>query len=240
MTQSSNSVLGRWSSHPMRSALAAARRFRFTAPGVRHMRSSTWAWWKPALALSLAAAAPRNVRAQSTAEAFSPLPAMHSRVAISTEISTPSSATSRRSRWPRSRPPPRMPACLAICSASDRITANRDRLVHDAKQAAITLAGSGYCRAHRSRYPGRRRKRAGNAEAGRLPDAAGRLRQRPRREGSRTRRPHPVRRRVPAGTLVSEQYFLDLEREAFLSLCGERKTQERIAYTLSTGKPLRN
>ena len=34
--------------------------------------------------------------------------------------------------------------------------------------------------------------------------------------------------------------FLDLEREAFVSLCGERKTQERIAHTLKTGKPLRN
>ncbi len=41
-------------------------------------------------------------------------------------------------------------------------------------------------------------------------------------------------------TSVSEQYLLDLEREAFLSLCGERKTQERIAHTLKTGKPLRN
>ena len=40
--------------------------------------------------------------------------------------------------------------------------------------------------------------------------------------------------------LVSEQYLLDLEREAFVSLCGERKTQERIAHTLKTGKPLRN
>jgi 3-hydroxyacyl-CoA dehydrogenase len=39
---------------------------------------------------------------------------------------------------------------------------------------------------------------------------------------------------------VSEQYILDLEREAFVSLCGERKTQERIAHTLKTGKPLRN
>ena len=39
---------------------------------------------------------------------------------------------------------------------------------------------------------------------------------------------------------VSEQYLLDLEREAFVSLCGERKTQERIAHTLKTGKPLRN
>ncbi|HEX8639368.1 MAG TPA: enoyl-CoA hydratase/isomerase family protein, partial [Pyrinomonadaceae bacterium] len=41
-------------------------------------------------------------------------------------------------------------------------------------------------------------------------------------------------------TYVSEQYLLDLEREAFLSLCGERRTQERIAAMLKTGKPLRN
>jgi 3-hydroxyacyl-CoA dehydrogenase len=41
-------------------------------------------------------------------------------------------------------------------------------------------------------------------------------------------------------TRVSEQYLLDLEREAFLSLLGERKTQERMAHTLKTGKPLRN
>ena len=46
--------------------------------------------------------------------------------------------------------------------------------------------------------------------------------------------------RLTAGTLVSEQYILDLEREAFLSLLGERKTQERIAHTLKTGRPLRN
>jgi 3-hydroxyacyl-CoA dehydrogenase len=41
-------------------------------------------------------------------------------------------------------------------------------------------------------------------------------------------------------TRVSEQYLLDLEREAFLSLCGQRQTQERIAHMLKTGKPLRN
>ena len=41
-------------------------------------------------------------------------------------------------------------------------------------------------------------------------------------------------------TLVSEQYLLDLEREAFLSLCGERKTLERLQHMLRTGKPLRN
>ena len=41
-------------------------------------------------------------------------------------------------------------------------------------------------------------------------------------------------------TFVSEQYLLDIEREAFLSLCSERKTLERIQHMLKTGKPLRN
>jgi len=45
---------------------------------------------------------------------------------------------------------------------------------------------------------------------------------------------------VPAGTRLSEQDLLDLEREAFLSLCGEEKTQARIQYMLMKGKPLRN
>jgi 3-hydroxyacyl-CoA dehydrogenase len=45
---------------------------------------------------------------------------------------------------------------------------------------------------------------------------------------------------VTSGTAISEQYVLELEREAFKSLCGERKTQERIQYTLKTGKTLRN
>jgi len=46
--------------------------------------------------------------------------------------------------------------------------------------------------------------------------------------------------RLVGDQLVSEQYLLDLEREAFLSLCGNVKTQERIAHMLKTGKPLRN
>ena len=45
---------------------------------------------------------------------------------------------------------------------------------------------------------------------------------------------------VHPGALLSEQNLLDLEREAFKSLCGEKKTQERIQHTLKTGKPLRN
>jgi 3-hydroxyacyl-CoA dehydrogenase len=46
--------------------------------------------------------------------------------------------------------------------------------------------------------------------------------------------------RLSSAQWVDEQYFLDLEREAFVSLCGEPKTQERITHMLSTGKPLRN
>ena len=45
---------------------------------------------------------------------------------------------------------------------------------------------------------------------------------------------------VPAPTTVSEQHLLDLERESFLRLCGERKSLERMQAILKTGKPLRN
>ena len=45
---------------------------------------------------------------------------------------------------------------------------------------------------------------------------------------------------LSAPTEVSEQYLLDLEREAFLSLCGERKTLERLQSIIKTGRPLRN
>ena len=46
--------------------------------------------------------------------------------------------------------------------------------------------------------------------------------------------------RLTGEQMVSEQYLLGLEREAFLSLCGNPKTQERMQYMLKTGKPLRN
>jgi 3-hydroxyacyl-CoA dehydrogenase len=45
---------------------------------------------------------------------------------------------------------------------------------------------------------------------------------------------------LPHPSTVTEEHLLDLEREAFISLLGERKTQERIQHTLKTGKPLRN
>jgi 3-hydroxyacyl-CoA dehydrogenase len=45
---------------------------------------------------------------------------------------------------------------------------------------------------------------------------------------------------VNGGTLISEEYLLELERESFLKLCGNKKTSERILHMLKTGKPLRN
>jgi len=45
---------------------------------------------------------------------------------------------------------------------------------------------------------------------------------------------------VLSGAMVTEQHMLDLEREAFVSLCGEKKTQERISHMLKTNRPLRN
>jgi 3-hydroxyacyl-CoA dehydrogenase len=41
-------------------------------------------------------------------------------------------------------------------------------------------------------------------------------------------------------TVVNEQYLLNLEREAFLSLCGEKKTLERIQSVMTSGRPIRN
>jgi len=45
---------------------------------------------------------------------------------------------------------------------------------------------------------------------------------------------------LSSSQMVSEKYLLDIEREAFLSLCGEQKTLERIQHMLEKGKPLRN
>ena len=89
--------------------------------------------------------------------------------------------------------------------------------------------------------PGGRRDGAGAAEAGRASGLARRPHQRSRC-ADRPQAGHGDRRRrgLPHATTVSEQRLLDLEREAFLSLLGEPKTQQRIQHTLKTGKPLRN
>ena len=130
---------------------------------------------------------------------------------------------------------------LGLLGPADGITLNRERLLLDAKAHVALLAGAGYIAPQpRTQIPA-----PGTAALAMLETGAFLMGE----AGFASEYDQKVARwtayilsggRVTAGTLVSEQYILDLEREAFLSLCGERKTQERIAFTLKTGKPLRN
>jgi 3-hydroxyacyl-CoA dehydrogenase len=130
---------------------------------------------------------------------------------------------------------------LGLLSLSDRITLNRDRLLLDAKSLAAELAAAGYTPpVPRTQIPAPGLNALGALETGIFLMGEA---------GYASDHDQKVARwaayilsggRITAGTPVSELYLLDLEREAFLSLCGERKTQERIAFTLKTGKPLRN
>jgi 3-hydroxyacyl-CoA dehydrogenase len=133
-------------------------------------------------------------------------------------------------------------ACsLGLLASADRITMNRDRLLLDAKAQAAALAEPGYAPPQlRTQIPAPGLAALATLEMGiYLMGEAGYASEHDRKVARWTAYILAGGRITP-GTLVSEQYFLDLEREAFLSLCGERKTQERIAFTLKTGKPLRN
>lgn len=129
---------------------------------------------------------------------------------------------------------------LGYLRPSDLISMNRDRLVGDAKETALSMVRAGY-------LP------PAPAEIKVLGEeflAAAKLAIHMLLRGEfATEHDAVVARKlawilaggnITAPQTVSEQYVLDLEREAFVSLCGERKTQERIAHTLKTGKPLRN
>ena len=130
---------------------------------------------------------------------------------------------------------------LGLLAPVDCITLNRERLLLDAKAQAATLADAGYTAPQpRTAVPAPGISALATMETGAFLMGEA---------GYASEHDQKVARwiayilaggRVTAGSLVTEQYLLDLEREAFLSLCGERKTQERIAFTLKTGKPLRN
>ena len=129
---------------------------------------------------------------------------------------------------------------LGLLLPADGITLNRERLLLDAKAQAIALAEAGYAAPQPRTIPA-----PGTASLAVLNTGVFLMGE----AGFASEHDMKVARwvayilcggKVTAGSLVNEQYLLDLEREAFLSLCGERKTQERIAYTLKTGKPLRN
>jgi len=122
----------------------------------------------------------------------------------------------------------------------DSVSMARETLIADAKQIALGLARAGY------RPPPPRRIRViGEGGQATLRQALINL------LGAHQITPHDavVSRHlarvlsggaVPAGAAVSEQHILDLEREAFLSLCGEPKTRDRIQHMLQKSKPLRN
>jgi 3-hydroxyacyl-CoA dehydrogenase len=130
---------------------------------------------------------------------------------------------------------------LGFLSSGDDITMNRERVLTDAKERALELAREGY----RARIP-----RTDIPAPGESILATLKLGVHIMHEGQFIT-DHEVKignkvaevlcgGAVNPGTPVSEQYLLDLEREAFKSLCGEKKTQERIQYMLKTGKTLRN
>jgi 3-hydroxyacyl-CoA dehydrogenase len=123
----------------------------------------------------------------------------------------------------------------------DGITMNRQRLIADAKQRALERVREGYHRpAPRAAIPvGGDNIRAALELGVHLALRAGRISEHDALVGRKLAW-ILAGGSIPSATLVNEQYLLDLEREAFLSLCGEAKTLERIQYTLKTGKTLRN
>jgi 3-hydroxyacyl-CoA dehydrogenase len=129
---------------------------------------------------------------------------------------------------------------LGYLRPSDLISMNRDRQIADAKQTALAMVRAGY------HPPAPAEVRVLGEEFYALAKLA--IHGMVRGEFA-TEFDSVVARKlayvlaggsITAAQTVPEQYILDLEREAFVSLCGERKTQERISHTLKTGKPLRN
>jgi 3-hydroxyacyl-CoA dehydrogenase len=133
---------------------------------------------------------------------------------------------------------------LGYLRSSDLIAMNRDRLVADAKATALGMVRAGY------RPPAIGAKEPSVRVLGESFLAAAKLAIHMMLRGEYISEydAHVARKLawiiaggdLTAPATVSEQYLLDLEREAFVSLCGERKTLERIQHMLKTGKPLRN
>ncbi len=137
---------------------------------------------------------------------------------------------------------------LGYFRREDRYSINTQRLVADAKETALALARSGWKPAAASWQEGAQATQI--KVLGEQFLAGAKLAIHMLVRGGYASEYDAVVARKLANILaggpltspqmVSEQYVLDLEREAFVSLCGEKKTQERIAHTLKTGKPLRN
>src|SRR5882762_7228338 len=137
---------------------------------------------------------------------------------------------------------------LGYLRREDGVSMNRDRLVADAKEAALALVRGGYKPLAASWQEGAQTTKIKVLGEQFLAGAKLAIHMMLRGGYASEYDAHVGRKlaNILAGgpltspQLASEQYVLDLEREAFVSLCGEKKTQERIAHTLKTGKPLRN
>ncbi|MEP6741905.1 MAG: 3-hydroxyacyl-CoA dehydrogenase NAD-binding domain-containing protein [bacterium] len=130
---------------------------------------------------------------------------------------------------------------LGFLSADDTISMNGDRLIADAKKEVLSLAASGYVEPQ----PRTDILALGNAALATLKLGIHQMKRAGYISDHDALIGEKLARILTGGDLnhetqVSEQYLLDLEREAFLSLAGMRKTQERLAAMLKTGKPLRN
>jgi len=130
---------------------------------------------------------------------------------------------------------------LGFLSDSDRITMNRERVLSDAKARALELARAGY----EPPIPRTDIPAPGESLLAALKMGVHLMRQGDFITDYEVKLGGKIAEvlcggNVTPGTPVTEQYILDLEREGFKSLCGEKKTQERIQYTLKTGKTLRN
>jgi 3-hydroxyacyl-CoA dehydrogenase len=130
---------------------------------------------------------------------------------------------------------------LGFLSPADKITMNRERVLSDAKRRALELVRSGY----QPPQPRRDIPAPGENILAALKIGVHLMRQGEYITDYEVKIGNKVAEvlcggNVSPGTPVTEQYILDLEREGFKSLCGEPKTQERIQYTLKTGKTLRN
>jgi len=130
---------------------------------------------------------------------------------------------------------------LGFLSPGDEIVMNRDRILADAKARALEMVKAGYkAPAPRQDIPAPGESILATLKLGvHLMRQAEYITEYEQKIGNKVAEVICGGNITP-GTPVSEQYILDLEREGFKSLCGEKKTQERIQYTLKTGKPLRN
>lgn len=123
----------------------------------------------------------------------------------------------------------------------DEISINRSRLISDAKQAVLELANAGYTKpVQRTDIKVLGKAGLGMVYAGANSMYSGHYMSSHDKLISEKLGWVMCGGDLSAPTKVSEQYLLDLEREAFLSLCGEKKTLERIQSILTSGKPLRN